>query len=373
MASNIRKNFNASIMEKTSNISSKAAIVSFVVLLIIALFLLVWQIPTFFLLVFGGILFGVLLSSLAHLISGKTKISYSISLLVVLLLLVLIIGGTIWLLAPTVSQQAEELSQALPQAFQNLKTRLSQNSWGQKILAGMPQQPGKFLSGNKDVLGQITGVFSSTLSVFANLLIIIITGIYLASDPGNYKNGFIKLFPPTYRDRLHQVADQCYHTLSNWLLSRSISMVVVGVATGIGLAVLDIPLPIVLAIIAAFLNFIPNLGPYLALIPALLLAYIQGPDKALYVFLLYMGIQTLEGYVLTPMLDKKFVSMPPALLLFGQVLLGVLVGIGGILLASPIIAVLLVIVQELYVKDYLEKKDHRPKNTENKSQGLTEG
>jgi len=354
-------------MERTGTISSKAAIVSFVSLLIVALFLLIWHIPTFFLLVFGGVLFGVLLSSLAHLLQRKTKIKYSISLLLVLLLLVIIIGGTIWLLAPTVTQQAEELSKALPQAFQNLKTRLSQTSWGQKILEGMPKQPGKFLSSNKDVLGQITGVFSSTLSVFANLLIIIITGIYLASDPGNYKNGFIKLFPPSYRDRLHQVADQCYHTLSNWLLSRSISMVVVGVATGIGLAVLGIPLPIVLAIIAAFLNFIPNLGPYIALVPALLLAYIQGPDKALYVFLLYMGVQTLEGYVLTPMLDKKFVSMPPALLLFGQVLLGLLVGIGGILLASPIIAVLLVIVQELYVKDYLEKKDHSFKNTENTS------
>jgi predicted PurR-regulated permease PerM len=131
-------------------------------------------------------------------------------------------------------------------------------------------------------------------------------------------------------------------------------MVVVGVATAVGLAMLGIPLPVVLAIIAAFLNFIPNLGPYLALIPALLLAYLQGPDQALYVFLLYMGIQSLEGYILTPLLDKKLISMPPALLLFGQVLLGILVGIMGIFLASPLIAVLIVIVKELYVKDYLE-------------------
>jgi len=352
-------------MEKSGKIAGKTAIISFVALLSIALFLLIWYVPTFFLLVFGGILFGVLFSSLAHLLNRKTKIRYSISLLLVLLLLVGIIGGTIWFLAPTVSQQAEELSKALPQALQNLKDKLSQTGWGQKILAGMPQQPGKLLSANKDVLGQITGVFSSTLSVFANFLIVIITGIYLASDPGNYKNGFIKLFPPTYRDRLHEVGDQCYHTLSNWFLSRSISMVVVGVATGIGLALLGIPLPIVLAIIAAFLNFIPNLGPYIALIPALLLAYIQGPEKALYVFLLYMGVQSLEGYVLTPMLDKKFVSMPPALLLFGQVLLGVLVGIGGILLASPLIAVLIIMVHELYVKDYLEKQEHSQDNSDN--------
>jgi len=130
-------------------------------------------------------------------------------------------------------------------------------------------------------------------------------------------------------------------------------MVAVGIATGMGLAVLGIPLLIVLAIIAAFLNFIPNIGPYIALIPALLLAYVQGPDKALYVYLLYTAIQSAEGYILTPMLDKRLVSTPPALLRFGQVLLGILVGIGGVLLASPIVAVLLVIVNELFVKDYL--------------------
>lgn len=343
-------------MEQTANkISVKAAISAFVALLLIALFLLIWQTANFFLLVFGGILFSVLLSSLAYFLHRKTKMKYTFSLVLVLLALVVLLGGTVLLLAPTVSQQADELAQSLPQAFQNLKESLSKTSWGKQLLDGMPQKPGKFLSNNKDVLGQLTGVFSSTLGVLANLLIVIITGIYLASSPSSYKNGFVQLFSPSYRTRLSQVLDQCYDTLSNWLLSRFISMIVVGVATAVGLALLGIPLPIVLAIIAAFLNFIPNLGPYLALIPALPLAYLQGPDQALYVFLLYMGIQTIEGYILTPMLDKKLVAMPPALLLFGQVLLGILVGITGILLASPIIAVLLVLVKELYIKDYLEK------------------
>lgn len=343
-------------MEKTGNISVKAAIASFVALLILALFLLIRHVASFFLLVFGGILFGVLLSSLAHFLERKTKIKYSICLLLVMVALVGIITGTILLLAPTVSDQADKLATELPQAFQNLKNSLSQTNWGRKLLAGMPQKPGKFLASQQNVLGQLGGIFSSTLSIVANIVIVLITGIYLASNPGNYKKGFVRLFTPAYRARLSQVLDQCYHTLSNWLLSRSISMVVVGVATAIGLMLLGIPLPVVLAIIAAFLNFIPNLGPYLALIPALPLAYLQGPDQALYVFLLYMGIQSLEGYILTPLLDKKLISMPPALLLFGQVLLGILVGIMGIFLASPLIAVLIVLVKELYVKDYLENQ-----------------
>ncbi len=343
-------------MPTSNSFSRQAATASFVALVMISLFLLIGYAANFFLLVFGGILFGVLLSALARLLQKKTKMGYGLALACVMGVLVLVIGGTIWLLAPTVSQQTEELSNSLPKAFERLKTNLSQTSWGKRLLQGLPEQPKKLVSSPKDVFSQLTGVFSSTLGALANVVIVIITGIYLASSPDSYQKGFLKLFTPSFRPRLEEVLRQCFHTLSNWLLSRSISMVVVGIATGIGLALLGIPLPVVLGIIAALLNFIPNLGPYIAVIPALLLAYLEGPDKALYVFLLYMGVQSLEGYLLTPMLDKKLVSTPPALLLFGQVLLGILVGISGVLLASPIIAVLIVLVKELYVKEYLEKK-----------------
>ena len=223
---------------------------------------------------------------------------------------------------------------------------------------GFPKvQVNSSLSGGpgKGVLSEITGIFSGTLGGLVNVLIVIITGIYLASNPKNYRNGFARLFNPSYRDRLLDVMDQCYTTLKNWFISRSITMTVVGVVTAVGLALMGIPFAIVLGIIAGVLNFIPNLGPYLALAPALLVALPQGTEYLLYVFALYMGVQSLEGYILTPLLDKKFVSLPPALLLFGQVLMGILVGLVGVLFASPLIAVLMIIVKELYIKDRLEK------------------
>jgi predicted PurR-regulated permease PerM len=355
-------------MINKDKIAYKAAIATFVALLLIALFLLIYHLPIFFLLIFGGILFGVLLSSLAHLVSRKTKIGYGISLLLVVLVLIGIIGGTAWFLAPTINQQVDVLAKSLPEALERLKAGLAKSSLGQKILEGIPDKPGKLLTAQKDVWSQVTGIFSSTLAILTNVIIIIITGIYLAISPGSYRKGFVSLITPGYRQRITEVLDKCYDTLSNWLISRSITMVVVGIATGIGLSVLGIPLPVVLAIIAGLLNFIPNIGPYIALAPALLLAYLQGPDKALYVAILYVSIQSLEGYVLTPLLDKKFVSTLPALLLFAQVLLGLLVGIGGVLVASPMVAVLIVIVNELYVKDYLEKNAKNQNNPENQTQ-----
>ena len=345
-------------MTKKPHFLRQAAGFWFVGLLIIALFLLVGYSASFFFLVFGGIVFSVVISALAHFLSGKTPLPYGAAVAVVLLLLLGIIGGGGWLLAPTVSAQADQLADSLPASIQRLQQSLLQTSWGKRILEGIPKNPGKYLSAGgpgKGVLTQVTGVFSSTLGGLVNILIVLITGIYLAANPGNYRKGFARLFTPSYRDRLLFVMDECYDTLKNWFISRSITMTVVGVVTGVGLAILGIPFAIVLGIIAGILNFIPNLGPYIALAPALLVAFPQGMYEPLYVIALYMGVQSLEGYVLTPLLDKKFVSVPPALLLFAQVLLGLLVGLSGVLFASPLVAVLLVIVQELYIKDRLEK------------------
>ena len=345
-------------MKHTPSFARRVATAAFISLLILALFWLIGYAANFFFLVFGGIIFAVVISGLSHFVSDKTPLSYSLSVALVLILLVVLIGGTIWLLAPVVSQQADDLAKSLPKAFGQLRMNLSQSEWGKSLLAGVPENPGQLLSSDKlgkGVLSQMTGIFSSTLGGLVNILIVVITGIYLASSPGNYRKGFVRLFNPSYRDRLLGVMDQCYDTLKNWFISRSITMTVVGVITGVGLAILGVPFAIVLGIIAGILNFIPNLGPYIALAPALLVALPGGTSQVLYVFILYMGVQSLEGYVLTPLLDKKFVSLPPALLLFGQVLLGVLVGLAGVLFASPLIAVLLVIVQELYIKDRLEK------------------
>jgi predicted PurR-regulated permease PerM len=346
-------------MPQLPSTARRAATVTFIGLLIAALFLLVGYAATFFFLVFGGIIVAVVISGLSEFVSDKTSLSYGVSMGVVMLLLLVLIGGTIWGLSPTVSRQADQLAQSLPASVERLKANLSQSEWGKKLLEGIPNKPGQLLSSDgrgMGVLSQITGIFSSTLGGLVNVLIVVITGIYLAASPGVYRRGFVRLFSPSYRNRLLDVMDQCCTTLRNWFISRSISMTVVGLATSIGLALLGVPFPIVLGIMAGILNFIPNLGPYIALAPALLIALPQGTTYVVYVFALYMGIQSLEGYILTPLLDKKFVSLPPALLLFGQVLLGILVGLAGVLFASPLIAVLLVIVQELYIKDRLEKE-----------------
>lgn len=131
-------------------------------------------------------------------------------------------------------------------------------------------------------------------------------------------------------------------------------MAIIGACTAVGLWALGVPLALTLALLAAALTFVPNFGPILAAVPAVLLGLLESPTKALYVVLLYVGVQTVESYVLTPLIQKRTVSAPPALTILAQVLLGVLVGGLGVVLATPLTAVALVLARELYVRDVLE-------------------
>lgn len=138
-----------------------------------------------------------------------------------------------------------------------------------------------------------------------------------------------------------------------WLIGRLLSMLIVGITVTISLWLLGIPLALTLGLLAALLDFIPNLGPTLATVPAVLLALMQSPTQAVYVLLIYIVIQQAESYLLTPIVQHRTVSLPPALTIIAQVILGVLFGVMGLILASPLAAVVLVLIKMLYVEDVL--------------------
>ncbi len=130
-------------------------------------------------------------------------------------------------------------------------------------------------------------------------------------------------------------------------------MAIVGVLTGVGLALLGIPLPIPLAIFASLLTFIPNIGPVIAAAPAVLLGVVETPQTGAYVALLYVGVQAVESYGITPFVERETVSLPPAVTLTAQLVFGLIAGFAGIIVATPLAAVLIVLVQTLYVQDLL--------------------
>ncbi|MCC8358607.1 AI-2E family transporter [Salinimicrobium sediminilitoris] len=350
-------------MEKSENFNRKVTRTIFIALLMLSAFALLIFHANFFLLVFAGIFFSVLLNFASNWIVSKTPLKYGLALFLILLLISGILYLIILLVGPSMVEQVQDMIETLPRSLQNLREKIKQTAIGRSLFEELPSDLGSLLEERGEVMSRIVGSFSTTIGAIANFFIIIVTGIFLASSPGIYTKGFTKLFPVNFRPRLREVMDKTQYSLSLWMMAKLLSMLVVGIFTAIGLQFLGMPMPYALALIAALFSFIPNIGPYLALAPAVLIALMQGGNMYIYVLILYFSIQIVESYLITPMIEKKMVHLPPALTLFWMVLLGVLTGILGLIMATPILAALIVIIQELYVKDYLEAQNEKASET----------
>ncbi|TPE39471.1 AI-2E family transporter [Pontibacter mangrovi] len=350
--------------------AKRVAIATFIVLLIVTGVYLLGKHAYFFLLAFAAILLAVLFCGITDWLTDKLHLKRGLSLLLAVLLFFGSIVAAFWLVAPTVSEQVQEMRQTIPKAVTQVQDWLTQYGWGQKLVEKVPDDMSKAMPNQDALLSKVSGVFSSTLSFLADFFIVIITALFLASSPSLYTSGFVKLFPVRNRSRMMQVLGKSYTTLKLWLVGMLSAMAIVGVSAAIGYTSIGLPMAFALALIAFFLAFIPNIGPWVAGVPAVLVGLTVSPQMALYAVLVYGGIQMVESYVLTPLIFQKTVDLPPALLLFFQVLLGILQGGLGLLLAAPILAVLIVWVNELYVKDVLEAK---PLNASEEELTLTSG
>ncbi|WP_439881991.1 AI-2E family transporter [Pontibacter sp. MBLB2868] len=346
--------------------AKRTAVAGLVLLLLVTSFYLLGWHMYFFLLVFAAILFAVLFSAIANWFVDKIHLNYGLSLFLAVILFFGVIIGAFWLIAPTVSDQFSQMKSAIPQASQQVQDWLSQYSWGSTLLNKVPDDlsasqvmSGKgipFLSGEGTLFSRVTGFVSSSLSFLIDFLIVLVTGIFFAATPKLYTHGIASLFPVRNQDRVLEVLDTLYDTLKRWLVAVLISMTIVGVTTAIAFKIIGIPMTYALAILAFFGEFIPNIGPWLAGIPAVLIGLTISSQTALIVAAVYFGIQLLESFVITPLVLKKAVELPPALLLFFQVLIGILAGALGILLAAPLLAVIMVLIRELWIKDIIKAK-----------------
>lgn len=338
--------------EVTTGFAHRVLIAAFIFAAVIIVLLLLWYAVDVLMLVFAGILLAVFLRGVSDWLSARTRLGANWSLAVVTLALIAALGASIWLIAPRVSAQVNVLNEQLPRAVAQLTARLEHYEWARRILAQVPS-PGELVQGRGGVLARATGIFSSALGALANVAIIVSIGLYLAAAPRLYVNGLVRLVPLHRRLRACEVLEQIGDTLRRWLIGRAFLMLLNGVVTAFALWWLGVPLALTLGLLSALLNFVPNIGPIIAGVPAVLLALLQSPQQALYVLLLYVIYQSIDGYILTPLVQQRTIALPPVLTITAQVLLGVLLGGFGVVLATPLVAIGFVLVCELYVKDML--------------------
>jgi predicted PurR-regulated permease PerM len=338
---------------ETLSFARRVLVATLVVVGVLLLLLFIWYSADLLMLVFAAVLIAILLRTLTDLVQQRTGLWYGLSLAIVSVGLVVLIALTVWLVMDRIVEQMGQLRTLLPQAIQNVNAYVARYPWAQNAVDNLPNPADWVAARGGTIVSQFAGLASTTLGGIVNAIIVFIIGVYLASQPDIYSRGLNHLVPFGYRARLGEILNTSHGALQRWLMGRFGLMFLNGAMTAIGLWILGVPLAFTLGVLAGILNFVPNFGPWIAAIPAVLVAFLQGPQQALYVGLLYIALQSIDGYILTPIVDRRSVELPPVLTIVAQVLLGLAFGFVGILLASPLTAVAMILVKTLYVEDLL--------------------
>jgi len=341
---------------------------------------ILWQIRQILLLIFAAVVFAVALNRLVRwLQQRRVKRGHAIALTVISLLLIFVILFA--LIGPSFSQQLTQLIDLVPTLLQQLR------NWLNSLQAFVPEQLldfrnlGDFIPRLQPVvtqlLGNAYGWFSDFLGILINLLLVIVLTIMLLANPAPYRRGFILLFPAFYRRRADEILGECETTLVGWMTATLIDMAAIGVVSFIGLLILGVPLALANALLAGLLEFIPNVGPVLSVIPPMAVALLDAPWKSVAVLILYLLIQQFEAYFLVPYVMKQHVSLLPAVTLLSVVVFGSFFGFAGVFLSVPLVIVFKIWLKELLIKDVLNnwhkgEKENPPQDTPISESEITE-
>lgn len=330
-----------------------------VVIFILVALQLLWAARLLVMTAFLGILFGLSAARATDILLTKVRAKRQIIAAIVVLsataLLILIFS---WM-GPTLIEQSDDLRTKLPEAVEKIEVWIATKQPDLLNAIAPPDSLGgsRFgaaVSKNAPALTNFAfGFLQSTFLVAAGLVLVVFLTLYIAADPDVYRRGLLMVVPTERRERFDALLTALSTTLRTWFATQLIAMLVIGAATMVALGLLDVRAAIPLGIIAGIFEFVPNIGPLLAAVPAVLMALVDSPQKAMIVAGVYWGIQFLENNLLIPYLMKEQLSIPPAMTLLAQVVMAYVFGFLGLFVAIPLLAIALVTVRTFWVDDDL--------------------
>lgn len=323
---------------------------AFIIVAVGALIATVWALSDILLLLFGSILFAVILHAVAKPLESQLGIGHRAALALGGVLMVLALGAAIVFLGPEIAAQMRGLFSTLPEAASRLAAFLKVGSMTDLF------KDGTAASALGGLATRIIAWSTTAAGALASLLLVLFGGIYLAINPSLYRDGFVKLVPPSVQPNVEATLDDAGEALRRWLAGQVIAMLLVGLCTSAGLWLAGVPSPFALGLIAGLAEFVPIIGPIVAAIPALLLASTQSWQTVLLALAVLVIVQQVESNLIAPLIADRTVSIAPAVGLFAVVAMGVLFGPLGLLLGFPLAITLDVAVRRLYVRDTLGER-----------------
>jgi predicted PurR-regulated permease PerM len=339
-----------------------------------SLLLFTWAFAATLFLIFAGVLLGVTLNAMTHLLGRLVGWPHWLRLAIVCLVSAGLLSGAIFLGGTTIAQQATALSDTIKSQLVNVKAFLDRNGIDTSYLdlakpSSGPSTPATpstspspthslpgadaLASSGGAIVSQTLKLLLGTLSAVGNFFIVIFLGLTFAAQPSVYRNGLLYLAPAKHRARATVIIDKISDTLERWLIAQIVVMTAVFAVTWLGLAIIGIPGSFILGIQAGLLAFIPTVGAIVAGVIVLLASLSSGWIATASAFGLFLGVHALESYILTPILQRQALDIPPATLFAFQILLGIVFGIWGISLALPLMAIVKVLIDHFKTEEPL--------------------
>jgi predicted PurR-regulated permease PerM len=337
------------------------------VVLFAALLVFTWTFAATLLLIFTGMLLGVGLNALTNALGRHVGLPHPLRLAIVCVVLAAALAGVAYLGGATIADQASALSNTIKSQLVNVKAFLdshgidtsffdignTSSSAAPSSSATAPSVPGPhaalpgagaLASSGGAIVSQTFRLLLGAISAVGNFFIVLFLGLAFAAQPALYREGLLFIAPAKHRAHATAIIDRISETLERWLIAQIIVMFAVGVVTWIGLAIIGIPGSFILGIQAGLLAFIPTVGAIIGGMIVVLASLASGWIAALSAFVLFLGVHAMESYVLTPILQRQALDIPPATLFAFQILLGVVFGIWGLALALPLVAIAKVLI-----------------------------
>ncbi|HJU16897.1 MAG TPA: AI-2E family transporter [Stellaceae bacterium] len=322
--------------------------------IILGLCALLWILASAFVVIILAVILGVLLRGLGRALHDYTRLNIHAAVLLVFFALVVALCGLGYWIGPRLVAEGQKLWNEVSGGLSNLSDLFGAH--GGTGAAG-PAGAGAVINVAKGHTAAITGliklVASSTIGFLAAILVIVATGVYLALSPQMYIDGVAHLTPVWYQNRTRSILIEMGFAMQGWMLGQLIDMIVVGVVVGVGLALVGTPLAGVLAVVAGVCTFIPYFGTIISAIPAIIVALTVGFSEVVWVIAVFTVAHVIEGYVVSPFVQRRTVHLPPVLTLLSFVVLVAIFNIYGVLIATPLMAALMVGVTRVYVEDIL--------------------
>lgn len=339
------------------------------VVLFTAALVFTWYFAATLLLIFTGMLLAVGLNALSIALGRHVRLPHAVRLAIVCIVLATLLAGVAYLGGATIAEQAAVLSSTIKSQISHVRSFLENHGIDTSFFdfsngvsdaaantpsdatpspATLPRGPlpgaGALASSGGAIVSQTFKLLLGTIHGVGNIFIVLFLGLAFAAQPGVYRDGLLFLAPAKHRVRATVIIDRISETLERWLIAQIIVMLAVGAVTWIGLAVIGVPGSFILGIQAGLLAFIPTVGAIIAGVVVVLASLASGWIPALSALILFLGVHAMESYVLTPILQRQALDIPPGTLFAFQILLGVVFGIWGLALALPLVAIAKVVI-----------------------------